>query len=146
MGSVRDFASFLDEFVDPSAKPVEQDEGAGDDAQAAPSIPFGFVGAGDAGTLGGVAGEGLGVAYLGLNAQWATPDPLPETATDAIARELALHRITDMKSLDRLRREFAFRNHPDRVRTEWRERSMARMQVANRLIDEAKQRLAARKA
>jgi hypothetical protein len=84
-------------------------------------------------------------AYLGLDAEWAGREALPETAPDAIARELALHRIVEVKSLDRLRREFAFRNHPDRVRSEWRDAAMARMQTANRLIDEAKLHLAGRR-
>jgi hypothetical protein len=84
-------------------------------------------------------------AYLGLDAEWAGREALPETAPDAIARELALHRIADVKSLDRLRREFAFRNHPDRVRPEWCDAAMVRMQTANRLIDEARQRLAGRR-
>jgi hypothetical protein len=37
-----------------------------------------------------------------------------------------------------LRRTFALKNHPDRMPPEQRERAMIRMQVANRLIDEAK--------
>ena len=44
------------------------------------------------------------------------------------------------ETLDRLRREFAFRNHPDRVAPELRQRAIVRMQIANRMIDDAKGR------
>ncbi|MFC5583630.1 hypothetical protein ACFPOD_00765 [Nitratireductor kimnyeongensis] len=60
------------------------------------------------------------------------------TDPDEIARELGLGRTTDPKVLDRLRRDFAFRNHPDRVPAHLRANAMTRMQVANMLIDEAK--------
>jgi hypothetical protein len=141
--SVRDFASFLDDVPGPRAGPVSPEERL-DDGAGAPSIPFGFV----AGAAAHPAGDGppeFLATYLGLNAGQAADVALPETAPDAIARELGLHRVADLKSLDRLRREFAFGNHPDRVRPEWRDRAMARMQTANRLIDEAKQRLAGRR-
>jgi hypothetical protein len=145
LGSVRDFVSFLEDFVEPPAKPATHDEDFSDDAVATPSIPFGLVGGNAADQPTGSGPEMAAVAYLGLNAGWAGREALPETAPDAISRELALHRIADAKSLDRLRREFAFRNHPDRVRPEWRDAAMARMQTANRLIDEAKQRLAGKR-
>ena len=40
--------------------------------------------------------------------------------------------------LDRARRSFALRYHPDRMPEEMRERAALRMQIANMLIDEAK--------
>ncbi len=142
---MRDFASFLDEMV--PAQPdgdVPSDAGATLDPDAAsPSMPYAFVGGSEideAPTDGGSSASAK--AYLGLDMGWITPESLPETAPELIARELALERLADVKSLDRLRREFAFRNHPDRMKAEWRDSAMARMQVANRLIDEAKQRLA----
>jgi len=141
---VRDFASFLDEPVESSANPARPEQEIAGHAPASPSIPFGFVG--DMGELPRAGGPDMAAAaYLGLDAEWASREALPETSPDAIVRELALHRIADLKSLDRLRREFAFRNHPDRMRPEWRDRAMARMQTANRLIDEAKQRLGGRR-
>lgn len=140
---MRDFASFLDESPEPPAKPAPGQE-AFDEGSPAPSIPFGFVAGSAAQSVGGGAPKFL-ATYLGLNAERGAAEALPETAPDAIARELALHRAADMKSLDRLRREFAYSNHPDRVRPEWRDRAMERMQTANRLIDEAKQRLAGRR-
>lgn len=145
---MRDFASFLDEIVEPAMKTAIRNGTLAGEGPASPSIPFGFVGAGAPGPSGDSRVE-MAAAYLDLDAEWAGKkaggETLPETAPDAIARELALHRIAEVKSLDRLRREFAFRNHPDRVRPEWRDRAMARMQIANRLIDEAKQRLAGRR-
>lgn len=55
-----------------------------------------------------------------------------------IARELGLAGGRRPGDLDRLRRDFAFSNHPDRVPAHRRAAAMIRMQVANMLIDEAK--------
>ncbi|MCV0397086.1 MAG: hypothetical protein K5872_21905 [Rhizobiaceae bacterium] len=56
-----------------------------------------------------------------------------------IARELGLDQPrSGPRDYDRLRREFAFANHPDRVGESMREHAKIRMQIANRLIDEAK--------
>lgn len=66
------------------------------------------------------------------------PSPPLTTDPDDIARELGLSQAIEPKLLDRLRREFAFRNHPDRVPAHLRANAMMRMQVANMLIDEAK--------
>ncbi|XHB99042.1 hypothetical protein ABWH97_12225 [Nitratireductor sp. ac15] len=70
----------------------------------------------------------------------AEPPPAPPLTTDPddIARELGLSQAIEPKLLDRLRRDFAFRNHPDRVPAHLRANAMMRMQVANMLIDEAK--------
>ena len=38
----------------------------------------------------------------------------------------------------RIRRDFAFKNHPDRVAPHLRQHAMVRMQVANMLIDDAR--------
>ena len=140
---MRDFASFLEDFVEPPVKPAAAGEDFSDDvASAAPSIPFGLVGGDPAGLPPESGPEMATAAYLGLNAEWVEKEAQPQTSPEAIARELSLHRVPDLKSLGRLRREFAFGNHPDRVRPEWRDAAMARMQTANRLIDEAKERLA----
>lgn len=64
--------------------------------------------------------------------------PEPSVDPDDIARELGLPGWARPRELDRLRRDFAFRNHPDRVPEHLRARAMIRMQVANMLIDEAK--------
>jgi hypothetical protein len=68
-------------------------------------------------------------------------DPLPPTDRDSIAAELRLERARGPQALDRIRREFARENHPDRVADHLRECAMVRMQLANMLIDEAKARL-----
>jgi len=62
----------------------------------------------------------------------------PSVDPDEIARELGLTGRRKPRELDRLRRDFAFRNHPDRVPEHLRARAIIRMQVANMLIDEAK--------
>lgn len=58
---------------------------------------------------------------------------------DAIAAELGLASVSSTE-LGRLRRSFALKNHPDRVAPHLRPRALARMQVANGLIDEARRR------
>jgi hypothetical protein len=67
---------------------------------------------------------------------------LPSVDPDEIAAELCLSRIGIQGELDRVRRDFAFSNHPDRVEDWLRSRAEQRMQIANQLIDEAKRRLA----
>ncbi len=70
-----------------------------------------------------------------------TTEPSDETLASldpaAIASELRLD-TTDTPDFGKLRRSFALRNHPDLVAPHLRQRALARMQVANRLIDEAK--------
>ena len=60
-----------------------------------------------------------------------------------IAAELGLATAAS-GDFGKLRRSFAFRNHPDRVAPHLRQLALARMQVANRLIDEAKRRAIAK--
>jgi hypothetical protein len=55
---------------------------------------------------------------------------------EAIAGELQLTGA-DAEACSSARRRFALANHPDRVPAHLREHAMARMQVANRLIDAA---------
>lgn len=54
--------------------------------------------------------------------------------------ELGLDTPKAVADFGRMRRSFAFSNHPDRVAPHLRQRAMIRMQVANMLIDEAKRR------
>ena len=69
---------------------------------------------------------------------------LPPIEPEAIARELGLEKLQAVRDFSRVRRDFAFRNHPDRVAPHLRERAIQRMQVANVLIDEAKRRALAK--
>lgn len=55
-----------------------------------------------------------------------------------ISRELGIKPRSRPDELDRARRAFALRYHPDRVPEAFRERAALRMQIANMLIDEAK--------
>lgn len=57
---------------------------------------------------------------------------------DSISRELGIKPKSRPEELDRARRAFAMRYHPDRVPEEFRERAALRMQIANMLIDKAK--------
>ena len=75
-------------------------------------------------------------------AEEITAETLP-IEPEAIAVELGLEGA-DLAALGRLRRVFALRNHPDRVPQHLRQRALQRMQVANRLIDEAKRRALAK--
>ncbi|KAB2873820.1 MAG: hypothetical protein F9K43_05375 [Bauldia sp.] len=58
----------------------------------------------------------------------------------SISRELGIDAKSKPEDLDRARRAFAMRYHPDRMPEEMRERAALRMQIANMLIDEAKRR------
>ena len=58
---------------------------------------------------------------------------------DSIARELGIKsKGSSLADLDKARRSFALRYHPDRVPEQFRDRAALRMQIANMLIDEAK--------
>ena len=69
----------------------------------------------------------------------AESQELPSVEPEFIAAELGLATAVS-SDFGKLRRSFAFKNHPDRVAPHLRQRALARMQVANRLIDEAKRR------
>lgn len=58
-----------------------------------------------------------------------------------IARELNLRKLRSAPELDKARRSFAMRYHPDRMPENLRERAKLRMQIANMLIDEAKRNM-----
>lgn len=76
----------------------------------------------------------------------ATPDLQPALDDlffldpQTISGELGLAHKKSPEELDRTRRAFAMRYHPDRMPEEQRERAVLRMQIANMLIDEAKRR------
>ncbi|TYR31101.1 hypothetical protein FY036_16880 [Mesorhizobium microcysteis] len=57
---------------------------------------------------------------------------------ESISRELGIKPKSKPDELDRARRAFAMRYHPDRMPEELRDRAALRMQIANMLIDEAK--------
>lgn len=59
---------------------------------------------------------------------------------ESISRELGIKPRSMPDELDKARRAFAMRYHPDRVPAEFRDRAALRMQIANMLIDEAKRK------
>ena len=73
----------------------------------------------------------------------AESQELPSVEPEVIAAELGLA-PEGSSDFGKLRRSFAFKYHPDRVAPHLRQRALARMQVANRLIDEAKRRAIAK--
>ena len=80
---------------------------------------------------------------LAANAPGVAPGfEYPDTTPEGVARELALSGRESAAELDALRRRFAASNHPDRVIVELRQHAMTRMQIANRMIDDAKGALA----
>jgi hypothetical protein len=65
------------------------------------------------------------------------PQVAPSTDPTEIERDLAIRSGLSPAQLKRLRRAFAGANHPDRMPSQHRTAATIRMQVANRLIDEA---------
>jgi len=57
---------------------------------------------------------------------------------ESISKELGIQSKSKPEELDKARRSFAMRYHPDRVPEEFRQRAALRMQIANMLIDQAK--------
>ena len=139
MGSftTKEFAAFLDEAI-------AQAEVAEEPALPRARIPFEVLEGGAEVPDAAAAAEYLfAIAGVPPIAPESPPAPLPELPSiepEAIARELSLSGREKPDALDRMRREFAFANHPDRVAPELRERAIVRMQVANRMIDDAKRR------
>lgn len=145
----RDFASLLDELL------VESQM----DDHVAPraSVPFDYVAVADE-LLSGrikVADQTVEAEYRETGADLdarldelfrsaeikvepqAAAAEMPSTDPAAISRELGIKAGMPVSQLARMRRAFAFRNHPDRVAPQFRQRAMVRMQVANMLIDDA---------
>jgi hypothetical protein len=60
----------------------------------------------------------------------------PPSVEEAIALELQLSDTLEPAELERMRRRFAYRNHPDRVGPAQQARALQRMTVANALIDQ----------
>ncbi len=165
MQTPRDFASLLDDLFDAPPAPEEQ--------VARPNISFDYLSVADELHSGRirVSSEEAAAEYrdvgMGFEAELADLlaqvsideqpvaselepgeplDPLLPIDPEAIAAELGLDVPAALHDLGRLRREFAFHNHPDRVPPHMRQRASVRMQVANMLIDDAKRRaLAARR-
>jgi hypothetical protein len=162
-GAKRDFASLLDDLFVASDKGdgIGDDEIEGEEAGARPSIPFDYLSVADELHSGRikVSGSGFATEYregadlatefaalldhakLALAGEEPKPEEkLPPIDPESIAVELGLNQPKQIADFSRMRRSFAFANHPDRVAPHLRQRAMIRMQVANMLIDEAKRR------
>lgn len=136
--TTKDFATLLDEAI-------AQAEAEEHPAYTRTSIPFDVLGGAHDGDI--VADPAAAAEYLFAVADIPSIAPdlaplteLPSAEPEAIARELKLTGHEKPDALDRVRRDFAFANHPDRVAPELRERAIVRMQIANRMIDDAKRR------
>lgn len=143
VGIERDFASLLDDLIEEAA--------ANEGATLAPSLRFDMLEQierirAETPALGGEeAIRSYELASAGMQdfqpiAEPVRDVPLP-TDRASIERELAITTRSSRIELDRLRRDFARRNHPDGVASHLRQRAMVRMQIANMLIDEARDRL-----
>lgn len=138
-----DFADILDEIARPAASADETYTRAG--TRASPEFwqvldQLSEDSAGDAGSMKAAYFADSTVSPETLVDEWAygqlSLDP------QDIAEELGLATIGSTEALSSLRRKFALRNHPDRVRPAYRDRANQRMTIANMLIDQAGSRLA----
>ena len=155
-GARQDFAALLDDLDVSSAR--------SDEESPRPSIPFDYLSVVDELHSGRikVSGETFAAEYREAGADLASEfaalldqaraalggeppereEKLPPVDPEAIAAELGLGSPAQDADFSRLRRSFAFANHPDRVAPHLRQRAMIRMQIANMLIDEAKRKSA----
>lgn len=141
--TTKDFASLLGDAI--AAADADRDP------IVRPGIPFDFLQAqedsfaGSAETDAAAAAEYLFAAVGDFS---VAPDlsvlmeMLPSTDPLEISAELGLSGRETPAELDRIRRDFAFANHPDRVAADLRDRAMHRMQIVNMMIDDAKRRFA----
>ncbi|WP_235911693.1 hypothetical protein [Mesorhizobium xinjiangense] len=159
--SKSEFAALLDELIETRAREAEEGDGASA-ARGHASMPFSYVGTQDAAEafFASVPGEVVADLYRqNARAQGApiaidnppgieSPDPappLPSIDPAEIARELTLTANRIPHDIDRIRRAFAFANHPDRVDPALRERAEIRMRIANMLIDQVKKKVTKRR-
>lgn len=140
--TTRDFASLLDEAL--ASNDTEEPAAA-----PRPKIPFGILGRRAADRTATVSDPEAAAEYLFAAADHFSIEPElsqliepPSIEPFDIARELRLTGRETPDALDHIRREFAFTNHPDRVSEDLRDRAVIRMQIANRMIDDAKERSA----
>ncbi|HMM63195.1 MAG: hypothetical protein WA975_20330 [Mesorhizobium sp.] len=144
----------LDDLFVASGMPEHAEGGA------RPSIPFDYLSVADELHSGRikVSGEVFDAEYRATGADLAAefaalladaniaqepaaPDErLLPIDPESIAAELGLSKVKKAADFGRLRRSFAFSNHPDRVAPHLRQRAMIRMQVANMLIDDARRK------
>ena len=75
--------------------------------------------------------------YIDADLSEAAPQGTPRSVEEAVALELQLSDDLEPAELERMRRTFAYRNHPDRVGPAHQARALLRMTVANVLIDQA---------
>src|SRR5258705_5796313 len=75
--------------------------------------------------------------YIDAEASATTPKEAPRSVEEAVALELQLSDDLEPASLERIRRTFAYRNHPDRVGPAHKLHALQRMTAANVLIDQA---------
>jgi hypothetical protein len=138
-----DFADILDEIARPAPSADDTYSRAG--ARASPEFwqvldQLSDGGAGDSGAMKAAYFADSTVSPESLVDEWA----YGELSLDPqdIAAELGLSTLGSVEALSSVRRKFALRNHPDRVRPAYRDRANQRMTIANMLIDQAGNRLA----
>lgn len=86
------------------------------------------------------SGSARTMAADGVEGAGTGDDAAPSVEPADIARELGLSRFASVRALQRLRREFALKNHPDRLPSTLHARATKRMMIANDLIDSALKR------
>jgi len=87
----------------------------------------------------------FGYELLGDGPAINEPPPTLASLTREVASELGLSRASTPEGLHQLRREFMWRNHPDRRLDLSAQSSNARVAVANMLIDRALEELASKR-
>jgi hypothetical protein len=129
-----DFASLLDARARATAG---SEPGASYPRRAGPVYAVGGGLEGSPGSCESLdATDALARLYADEGAHAATP-PSPACDREAIAGELGLAPVLGARDLERIRREFALANHPDRAAPAARDLATRRMTIANMLIDQA---------
>ncbi len=130
-----DFGSVLADVS--RAAESEEEQFAARSPAAAAAFPFGASDAPPPQSLGDDF-----ETFLDDAAPWAEREiPLAEDP-ESIAKELSLDRADNEDDLNRARRRFMWRNHPDRCNSAQRARADRRVAIANMLIDQALAELA----
>ena len=129
-----DFASLLDARARAAAG---SEPGAPSPRRAGPVYAVGGGLEGSRGSCESLdATDALARLYADESAH-AAPSPSLACDREAIAGELGLTPVLGARDLERIRREFALANHPDRAAPAARDLATRRMTIANTLIDQA---------
>jgi hypothetical protein len=133
--------SDFDHLLDERLAGIERPGAAPTDTATSPNVRHALFGVQESWKEAGAASAAdLAQLYEADGRPAPAATPLLGTDLDMVAAELGLTSDLTLADLNRIRRDFALANHPDRVPAALSEHANRRMTAANTLIDQALKR------